>query len=482
MARSAPSFIVRPAATGIGGGWIGGMTTAAANGIIRTAPHCGATPSAPGGGLPHLALVGALTAALTLATPFAFRAGGDNLYMAFAVATGLVTIAATVVAERTRSAHAIWLIIGIAVGLRAILLLIHPLLSTDIYRYVWDGMVQAAGHNPYRYFPADDALAALRDAAIYPHIDRAGTAVTAYPPAAQMFFFAATRFGANVTAMRLALLACEAATVTFIILMLRRLGRPATRVVAYLWHPLPMWEIANSGHADALMVALMMFGLWLAVAGRRLPGAISIALAALVKPFAAVALAATWRPWDWKTPLAVLAVVALCYAPYLSVGWGVLGFLTTGYLQEQGYDNGAYLWPLAALRWIVGVLPGDVVVYEAATALAIGALALRTACRTAKSIETMLPDVATLLLVTMLLLSPNYPWYFLILTPFVALVGGAPLWAVTIAAIFLQRETMWDPVVPLLVRKSAIYGLVLLACAHAAWRARREGRLVSRPG
>jgi hypothetical protein len=82
----------------------------------------------------------------------------------------------------------------------------------------------------------------------------------------------------------------------------------------------------------------------------------------------------------------------------------------------------------------------------------------------------------------MLLLSPNYPWYFLVLTPFVALVGGAPLWTVTIGALFLQQEAMWAPYVPVLTRKSALYGLVFLACAYAAWRAGRERRLVSRPG
>jgi hypothetical protein len=33
----------------------------------------------------------------------------------------------------------------------------------DLYRYVWDGRVQAAGLNPYSYAPADPELAALRD-------------------------------------------------------------------------------------------------------------------------------------------------------------------------------------------------------------------------------------------------------------------------------------------------------------------------------
>ena len=43
-----------------------------------------------------------------------------------------------------------------------------PFLSSDIYRYVWDGQVQAAGINPYRYVPADPALAGLRGHAVFP--------------------------------------------------------------------------------------------------------------------------------------------------------------------------------------------------------------------------------------------------------------------------------------------------------------------------
>src|ERR1700677_1560614 len=35
--------------------------------------------------------------------------------------------------------------------------------STDLYRYVWDGRVQAAGIDPYAYVPAANQLTGLRD-------------------------------------------------------------------------------------------------------------------------------------------------------------------------------------------------------------------------------------------------------------------------------------------------------------------------------
>ena len=194
-----------------------------------------------------------------------------------------------------------------------------------------------AGINPYRYFPSHDALVHLRDATIFPRINRADYAVTIYPPVAEFFFLIVTRIGENVNVMRLALLGCEAVIVTLVVLFLRRMERPTTRVVAYFWHPLPIWEIANNGHVDALAVALMLLGLWVALTGRAMRGAVLIALGALVKPYVAPAFAPVWRPWDWKTPLVVIAVIAICYLPYLSVGWGVFGFLTQGYHDGRGH-------------------------------------------------------------------------------------------------------------------------------------------------
>ncbi|MDI1261837.1 MAG: hypothetical protein PS018_01090 [bacterium] len=423
-------------------------------------------------------LLAAMLVVLTLAIPSSFRAWGDVGYMALALATGLVAVTATVVVERMSAGRALWLIIAVAVVLRGVLLFSEPLLSTDIYRYVWDGRVQAAGINPYRYFPADEALRSLRDTEIFPHINRADYAVTIYPPVAQMFFLAVTRVGETVTVMKLGLLACEGVTVTFLFLLLRRVGRPVTRLVAYLWHPLPLWEIANSGHVDALMIALLTVGLWFGLTGRPLQGANSIALGALAKPVAVLALPVLWRPWDWKLPLIVMATVMVCYLPYLSVGWGVFGFLTQGYVTEEGLNSGDRIWPLAAWRWIFGALQWDLAGYFAVGILSIAGLAFHAAFRSQRLTARQLADINNLLLAYLFVVSPNYPWYFLVATPFVVLVGGAPVWAMTLGAVFLQREAEWTQLlpqfllVPEFVRKSMLYGAFLAACAYWLWHSR----------
>lgn len=428
-----------------------------------------------------LAAIGGMVVALTVAAAFAFRAWGDNAFIALAVPTALLVLPATRFSERASTARVLWLIFGVAIALRVVAISFEPLLSSDIYRYVWDGKVQAAGINPYRYVPDDPALAALRDSAIFPNINRADYAVTIYPPVAQAFFWLVTRLGANTLVMRLALLACEAVTVLIILRVLKRLQQPSTRIVAYLWHPLPVWEIANSGHVDGLMVCLMFFGIWLAISGRPIRGAVSIALASLAKPLALPALAVVWRPWNWKMVIAVLATVALCYLPYLSVGWNVFGFLTKGYLVEEGVSTGGGLWLLDLWRLVFGVHRDDVVVYMvfAASLMMAGSLWIWT--RPHRTEASDLAGINSLLLAGLILLSPNYPWYFLVLVPFLALFGNAPTWAATIGAILLTDEIETDFYIPEMLVKSVLFGAIFVS---GMWSMRRKAVMpaISREG
>ena len=421
----------------------------------------------------QLIAVGATIAALVCAAPFAQRAGGDYAFMAVALITGVLTYAAAVMADHAEGWKALVFILGLAVLLRVYAMSFHPFLSSDIYRYVWDGTVQAAGINPYRYIPADPALAQLRDTAIYPNINRANYAVTVYPPIAEFFFLVATRFGANTVVMRLAMLGCEALSVLMMLLMLRRMGKPLTRIVAYAWHPLAIWEIGNGGHVDALMVALMLVGLWAVMIGRTRSGALAIVLASLAKPLAAPALVITWRPRDWKIPVIVIAAVALCYLPYLSVGWGVLGFLPHGYLKEEGLLSGGGFWLLSLWRVTFGTGRYDVACYLFFVDASLIFLAWRAAFRATRTAATMLADANNLFLAGLLLLSPEYPWYYLIIAPFAALLGSAPAWAMSVGALLLTAATTSDAQTMLIV-KSVLFGSVLLCWALTAWSGRQK--------
>jgi hypothetical protein len=84
-----------------------------------------------------------------------------------------------------------------------------------------------------------------------------------------------------------------------------------------------------------------------------------------------------------------------------------------------------------------------------------------------------------LLLIALLLMSPNYPWYFLVITPFAALCGSAPTWVVSIGALLLSEQVDWDFYIPRMVTKSILFGGLLLAFAFTAWRARVQRTAVA---
>jgi hypothetical protein len=213
-----------------------------------------------------------------------------------------------------------------------------------------------------------------------------------------------------------------------------------------------------------------MIGVWLAVRHRRIFGGVLIALGALVKPYAIVALPAIWRPWDWRLPLIGIAAVVACYLPYLGVGKGVFGFLLNGYLYEEGIQGGSGFWLVHLARTAFGDIPGVLPIYFALAAATLGLIAWRAAFTQDQSPERTIRDIAMLFMATLFFLTPNFPWYYLVIVPFIPLGGGAPAWAMTISATLLYLLYP-DYDARFLIWKGVIAGAFLLALAATMQRA-----------
>ncbi|TMJ93674.1 MAG: hypothetical protein E6G74_23950, partial [Alphaproteobacteria bacterium] len=144
----------------------------------------------------------------------------------YALATWLVVRGR---AERAVSGRALASILLVGVAMRCLLLPGTPV-SNDLFRYIWDGRVQAAGINPYLYVPSDATLSALRDAAIYPFINRADYAPTIYPPTSQIVFYLVTRISEAPIAMKAAMVAFEGLAVWAMLQLLALRGLPRSRI------------------------------------------------------------------------------------------------------------------------------------------------------------------------------------------------------------------------------------------------------------
>lgn len=353
----------------------------------------------------------------------------------------LFSFAAWHVCHATPGRSTLAIIIVFAALFRLSLIFVAPNLSSDIYRYIWDGRVQAAGINPYRYIPADERLAFLRDDTIYPRINRGDYAPTIYPPVAQAIYLVVTRVSESVTWMKTAMVLFEMVTVLATILLLGSLSLPPERVLIYAWHPLVVWEIAGNGHIDA--AAIVFVALALLAHRHRMEGltGVTLALATLVKLLPVVLFPALYRRWTWRMPIAFVVTVVLAYLPYLSVGTGVLGF-SPQYVEEEGLVDGWRFFILDLARRVLG--------FELPT-LAFGVFAgfawFTIAAWMSWSqrgdemsyIRTALVLAASLTL----LLSPRYAWYYAWLVPFLPYALIAPLVYVT-ASSFLLYATWID--------------------------------------
>jgi hypothetical protein len=323
-----------------------------------------------------------------------------------------------------RAAIAVVLLFGLA--FRAAAWTWPPDLSSDLHRYVWDGRVQAAGVSPYRHPPAARELAALRDEAVWPRINRP-EAVTVYPPGAQVAFRALAAGGAgSVRGVKTAALAADLAVLALLLVALRGAGIPRGRIAIHAWSPLVVSEVACSGHLDALVLLLLVAALLAAERARPAWAGLLLGAAAACKLYPALLFAALPRG-RLRAALAGGALVAAGYVAYgLEAGPRVLGFLPEYVRSGEDFNLG--------LRGLLESALGAT--GRAARPLAMGLSALALAAVVVRIARRRDPDVlaaARDLALAFVLLLPTavHPWYGLWLVPLLVLrPSAAGLWIV----------------------------------------------------
>jgi len=427
-----------------------------------------------------LVVCGAVLFALTVAGLLLQGADRLNGFLIVAGSQSATYIAAVwLVWNPPSSRHLVLAIAGAALAMRIMVALAPPYLSADIYRYVWDGRVVAAGFNPYRHEPADPQLESLRDEALYPQI-ASKHAPSLYPPIAQVVFFAVTRISESVTAMKLAMVVFDMITILLLIRLLALERLPTARVLVYAWHPLPLWEFAGSGHIDAVLVAFSVAALWASHQRRTALVGFFLAAATVTKFYPAVLAPALYRRWDWKFPACFAAATVIAYLPFLSAGWQVIGFLP-GYARQEGFDSaGAGFYLLELLRGspaFHGLSTGG---YELVAAITLAVVAAGEVFRRDRD-RPPYPMAAVLAVLFMIFVSPHYPWYFCWLIVFPCFVRSfALLWLTTTCLLlYLVTDYVFAPSRQLLAVETVMYGPFAALALIDLWYYRRQAHLRS---
>jgi len=399
------------------------------------------------------------------------------------VQTALYFVAAWLILRVGESKSTLIIVLVFAALFRLAIIFSPPYLSDDIYRYIWDGRVQAAGINPYRYIPADEALLKLRDENIYPKINRRDYARTIYPPVAEGIYFLTTRLSESVTWMKATMVAFEAVGMWAIIQLLASFGMPRGRILLYAWHPLGIWEFAGSGHVDAIAIAFIALALLTSLKDSEVPTGVALACATLVKFFPIVLFPALYKRWNWKMPLAFGATIFVAYLPYLSVGPSAAKGFLPDYAREQGLIGGEQFYLLSLMRRLFGSsVPNAAFVILAVlfmTAISVWVFS-RRGYR-----ESQVKHAALLATAITVLFAPHYSWYFAWLVPFLCFVPLASLFYLTAASFVLYLSWLGDQPDQMFRLNSFLYvPFVLLGAVELfGWRrnAGPPGRFLNSP-
>lgn len=302
-----------------------------------------------------------------------------------------------------------------------------PVLSDDLYRYLWEGRLWLQGFDPYRFAPADPVLSSLRDS-VWSHVNNPELA-SIYPPLSQVIFVLAVWMGGQIWTVKLvALLGHVLGTV-----VVGRVSEPRAAWALGL-NPLLLGESALNGHLDVLVGTALLLSAWLLSRQRYVRAGLSVCAAVGLKVVGVVLLPLLLRrPRVFVTSVAVSALFLL---PLVRRALADPASGLGQYAARWQGNESAFALLDSAMQLLMGPERGALTARALAVALLVGLVSVSLRRRSPPL------DAARAWIWGVLLLSPQvHPWYLGWLIPlevaargraglvwsFVALLAYAPL-------------------------------------------------------
>jgi hypothetical protein len=250
-----------------------------------------------------------------------------------------------------------------------------------------------------------------------------------YPPVAQAAFALAYLIAPwNLIAWRLVCLACDAATLVLLLMLLQTAGRPAIWAALYWWNPIVIKELTNSAHMDGLVMAMVLAALLFSARQRHIWAVFMLGLAIGTKlwPMLLAPLLLR-RLWPRVLPTATALVLLLA----MTLLW-LLPAVLTGPDLQSGYvtylrhwtTNSALFPAIEALGRLslrpFGLEESAWAVARAGVALLLGGLSLWQARQPIGATRDLMQRAALVSFGLVLLSPAQFPWYMIWMIPFLA--------------------------------------------------------------
>ena len=338
-------------------------------------------------------------------------------FIALSLAAGVLYVAGVYLVERFILGPSALLVIVLgALFFRLCLLPHEPALSSDVYRYQWEGRVERLHINPYTVYPAMPALSALEDRR-HP-IEAGRTVSTLYPPLSEWSF----SWVSTVAGYKMVYTGFDLAALGVLAALLVVSKQPLHRLLTYAWNPCVLISFAMCGHHDSLAIFTLLAALLFIILRKPALSLSFLALSVISKFFSVLMLPIILRRTRLAYAALFVAVVGLSYLPFLSAGSRLFKGLSDYAAGWEGNDS------LFRLIRLAGNSKSQAELVASVFVMALVAYALR---------RRLEPLAASLLLISgLLFLSPNaFPWYFTWIVPFLCFYPRAPLLLICITSV-----------------------------------------------
>jgi len=215
------------------------------------------------------------------------------------------------------------------------------LVSHEVDRYRWEGMVARAGLNPYQVAPQDPEVLQLRENAHFAVPDSGQTGL--YPPLAELTFYEMARADTDSVFHYRLLSSAMVLLAGLVFLPLCRAARvPITRLAVFLWHPLLLMETGLNAHIEPMAIFFLLASLALLIEGHQFTPTGLLALATLVRGYPIIFFPLYLRRVPPYRLLLFFVVVLAGCLPFIAAGSAMLKGLEA-YVTTARFNPGLFV-------------------------------------------------------------------------------------------------------------------------------------------
>ncbi|MFT4735751.1 MAG: alpha-1,6-mannosyltransferase [Algoriphagus sp.] len=308
-----------------------------------------------------------------------------------------------------------------AIVLRGIFIVYLPVLSDDVYRFIWDGYLSLSGQNPYLFLPVDYSGPMLEG--LFNKLNSPNY-YSLYPPLKQYFFAVGVFIGngsiiQSVFAMRFILFLGSMLNIYLLFKIAEHHNYSKTKrnkiVTLYAFNPFIIMETIGNLHFEGLMLSLLLLTYYIYVKWNYTTvSAISFAMAVSVKLIPLILLPLIWVKFGWVKGFKFVFMVGVInialFLPFLErdIFLNVLNSLDL-YFHRFEFNAGLYY----LLREVGFFLFGYNLIAIIGPLLAVSSLIL--ILKRSFSREGLVESSLFILFVYLLCSTTVHPWYIIIL-------------------------------------------------------------------